>query len=50
MIILFILYWNRKLNNEIIQKEKLQKELGVLSQVIEQSRVSVINYRFKWNN
>jgi len=42
LVILIILYWNRKLNDEIIQKEKLQKELGKLSQVIEQSRVSVI--------
>jgi len=42
LIILFILYWNRKLNNEIVEKEKLQKELDTLSQVIEQSMVSVI--------
>jgi PAS domain S-box-containing protein len=41
-IIVIILYWNRKLNDEITQKVKLQKELGKLSQVIEQSRVSVI--------
>ncbi|MDC0933896.1 transporter substrate-binding domain-containing protein, partial [Arcobacteraceae bacterium] len=42
LIILIILYWNRKLNDEIREKEKLQKELAKLSQVIEQSRVSVI--------
>lgn len=42
LIILIILYWNRKLNEEINQREKIQKELDKLSQVIEQSTVSVI--------
>jgi len=42
LIILIILYWNRKLNEEISQREKIQKELDKFSQVIEQSMVSVI--------
>ncbi len=42
LIIVIILYWNRKLNREIIEKEKVQKELRKLFQVIEQSQVSVM--------
>jgi two-component system, sensor histidine kinase and response regulator len=42
IIILFILIWNKRLQDEITQRKKLQKELGKLSQIIEQSNVSVI--------
>jgi len=42
LVITMMWYWNRKLNYEILEREKVQKELNKFSQVIEQSRVSII--------
>jgi len=41
-ILLVVIYWNRRLKKEVQDKEKLQKELDKLSQVVEQSQVSIM--------
>ncbi len=42
LIVLFILFWNRKLKKEIDERKLVQEELNKFLQVIEQSQVSIM--------
>ena len=42
VIVLFILYWNRKLQQEISERKAAQEKLNKYMQVIEQSQVSIM--------